>query len=504
MNVFPMWFLPGLLSLTCVLSAAGLDTPPGIAGPFVQFLGPPIAVKAQVSGRFLLAANPVRGLQILEISRPDHPMLVAELPTAGSIQAIHVLSDSLAAVIFEVSSYSSRLAVVRFAETPEIIATLDLPGRSEASQLSGNMLHVALREHVPMGNFAGRWLLVTLNMLRPSAPRIAASLPLALASAPVVRLTPGFAFIPNSDGLHVIPLSAASPRISVAATIPLAGPVIQAPGAIEQQDGMLRFATDKYVPPAEEARPYVGHFELAMEVWSLADPLPVRLGSWSEERESETYKVKIDGDRFWARRGYLLALVDFKNPASPAAAREVTLRDGFFDFLPLGDRFLLLGYTGGKITCDLFDLDFFANSPARPIARFQRATTPDIGGVYPTLTSENVFMLGRQRLIRIPFSVTGTDAQPSAKGTAFLEVRRNQLVSRGTTPTTVSLGTLLPYGTRLLTLTSAQYRSFSVPGIGRPRLRSILTVGPPGIIQFGFGFSPVTEPMPIVTPNSSF
>ena len=393
--------------------------------------------------------------------------------------------------------------MVRFAETPEIIATLDLPGHSEASQLSGNMLHVALRQHVPMGDFTERWHLVTLNMLRRSAPRIAASLSLGLAAPPIVRLTPGFAFIPNSDGLHVIPLSPASPRIRVAATIPLAGPVVQAPGAIEQQDGVLRFATDKYVPPAEEARPYVGHFELAMEVWSLRDSLPVRLGSWSEEHESVTYQVKIDGDRFWARRGYSLAMVDFKNPSAPAA-REVTLRDGFFDFLPLGDRFLLLGYTGGKITCDLFDLDFFTSSPARPIARFQHATTPDIGGVYPTLTSENVFMLGRQRLIRIPLSMTGTDAQPSVKGTAFVEVRRNQLVTRGTTPTTVPLGTLLPYGPRLLTLSSAQYRSFSVPGSRRPRLRAVLTVGPPGILQFGFGSSPVTDPVPMVTPNFTF
>ena len=102
-----MWFLPGLLSLTCVLSAAGPDTSPDIAGPIVQFLGPPVAVKAQVSGRFLLAGNPVRGLQILDISHPDHPMLVAELQIGGSIQAIHVLSDSLAAVIFEESSYTN-------------------------------------------------------------------------------------------------------------------------------------------------------------------------------------------------------------------------------------------------------------------------------------------------------------------------------------------------------------------------------------------------------------
>src|SRR6185369_16341626 len=117
----------------------------------------------------------------------------------------------------------SRLAVVRFAGAPGIVSTLDLPGDSQASQLTGNILHLAVWHYDPNANPPGSWRVVSVDLRQPEAPTIGASLALEeeQRSGSVARLTPGFAFIPNTDGLNVIPLSAATPEIRVAGTIPL-------------------------------------------------------------------------------------------------------------------------------------------------------------------------------------------------------------------------------------------------------------------------------------------
>lgn len=448
-----------------------------IIGPLQEPVAFSAPVEAQVSGWRLLVANPYRGLQVIDVRNPDDPTLIGRVPIEGHVRALHVLSETVVVAAVETNFFASRIVVVRISGTPEIIVTLDLPGRWESSQFTGSMLHVATRRYDPAANPPESAAFTAIDLRQPQSPLVGSSLLLPVQSPlPVVRLTPDFAFLPNSDGLQVIPLSTEATMLAVASTIALPG-FITGSDAIDQRGGVLRFVAQRYELRNAAGVLGYGHYVLSTELWSLAAPdAPVRLGGLEEERADSAYDVRFDGDRVWMRSGDL-HLVDLADPTAPRA-RDFQV-SALFDFLPLGDRLLTCTTSNRGASYDLYALPALPTEDLRQVARFEQPFGPGYPLQRPTLGPRDVFTLGRQTLVRVPFNRLAADGQTSETRTAFLEIFRNQLVPRGKLPGTGPLGVLVPVRNRLLALTGSHYRSLSVPGARQPQVRAELRLAYP-------------------------
>jgi hypothetical protein len=101
----------------------------------------------KIQGNTLYFFNQYRGLQVIDITQPDAPVILGtlELPAAG--EQMYLLDDQhvilLAAGTSSNGTQTSQVLVVKVTGKPEIVKTLPLQGSISESRLVGTALYVA-------------------------------------------------------------------------------------------------------------------------------------------------------------------------------------------------------------------------------------------------------------------------------------------------------------------------------------------------------------------------
>src|SRR6266480_1517802 len=302
-------------------------SPAGAGSPTVQ---PRTVVESDIwklSGDTLYFFNQYRGLQVIDLSRPDAPVVRGTLPISAAGEQMYLLDDRHVILLTRdgcnggYDAESLALVVEIKGGKPEIAASLPINGTIKESRLVGTALYVASDTYrkIVSTNTAGgeQWesgtLLLSFDLSRPHQPA-ARSAEWVSGSAGVVMATDRFLFVAgvhSSDGrpvIRVFDISAPDGTVSGISTL-------QPLGQVEDKfklnlDGDVLTVVSEQLSAGRTAW---------VETFSLANPsAPQKLGALNLIQGERLYATRFDGNRLYVvtfRQVAPLWIVDLSDPA---------------------------------------------------------------------------------------------------------------------------------------------------------------------------------------------
>ncbi|MGB8167892.1 MAG: beta-propeller domain-containing protein [Chthoniobacteraceae bacterium] len=440
----------------------------------------------KLSGDRLFFSNPLRGLQVFDMSQPDDPGLLGELRLPDRGAEIHLLDDHAHAVIITAGSNESQIfdGVAYFKALQEGVDYRTLPPEI-INQGSGQVIVAELNNGVPRetgrAHFRGKFLesrlvgtklyvvsegeLTSFDLSDPAQPVQRGRLSISgyeLGLAATDRLL--FLFRRTGYGqsqVDIIDISAPDGEIRQRGKITTAGDVAEKFSVALTGDVLT------VVSNASASYAVGGSPRSKVETFSIANPdapallgrlemgTPMVPGQLDGSGITRITATRFDGGRLYlSGLGGALRIIDLSTPAAPVVLGETSAL-GVVSYLePLGDRLIVLGKVASEVAVSLFDVA----DPAHPLLLSQvkigpdatwpniPATAPGVGRVstaitgYPiqvggwtseALTNEKALeILPEQGLILLPVSSLGLGATPAAK-LQLIDLERDTLKLRG-------------------------------------------------------------------------
>ena len=328
----------------------------------------------KISGDTLYFFNQYRGLQVINISDPDAPVIrgTLNLPAVG--EQMYVLDSRHVALLARCgSSYDeSQVTVVDVSDdTPRSLVTLPLDGSVLESRLVGTALYVAVQRYseVAVGG-ASEWQLGTVirsfDLSDPSVP-VSRSTLWVPGQSDAVTATDRFLFVASQDYnteqnvsvVQIIDISAADGTMRERAGIATAGWVTDK-FRMNVEGDVFAVISERYVTSTTDpANPNV-EWQTELETFSLADAAnPAPLGRLELARGERLFATRFDGNRAYAvtfREEDPLWILDLSNPAQPRLAGQVEVPGWSTYIHPMGGRLVTIGTDAGRVAVSLFDV----------------------------------------------------------------------------------------------------------------------------------------------------
>ena len=346
----------------------------------------------KLSGNTLFFFNQYRGLQVIDLTDPDNPVLKSRLSLAAVGEDMYVLDPNNVILLARKGSAwdkSEAIAVTLVSGTPTISARLPINGSIVDSRLVGTALYVASTGY-QSGSSGATWQwgtqLSSFDFSDRSAP-VARNTLFTSGWSNVTAATDRYLFAAIADSsnwsrsqIQIVDISAANGTMVSSGTIVAAG-IVQDKFKLGLSGSVLTVISQVW--PAN----WSGQTSSRLETFSLADPsAPAKLGEVSLGTGDWLYGTRFDGDRAYvvtAARMDPLWVIDLSNPASPTVTGSLEV-PGFSTYLqPLDTRLLTLGVVNGQVAVSMFDVA----DPAAP-ALLGRVT---VGGTGTWSWSEATF-----------------------------------------------------------------------------------------------------------------
>ena len=327
----------------------------------------------QIAGNRLYFFNQYRGLQVIDITQPDAPLLLGQLdlPAAGEqmywLDANHLI---LLAQDCANADGQTDVDVINVATgIPAISASLPVSGYLDDSRLVGSALYLACDTWAGSDtNAVWGTQVSSFDCSNPDAPLARASLWLP-GYGNVVTAAPTDLFVAVQDptnwwqsDVNCIDISAGDGTMNNAAVIPTAGQ-INDPSDLNLTNGVLTA-----ISQVENQTNYTE--TVTVETFSLADPsTPVALGSLQLNSDQGLSAACFDGNLVFISTydpTAPLFAVDLSNPAAPNLAGQINLPGSQNFMYPLGSQLVTIGlgnWTNWQTTVSLFDV----SNPANPL-----------------------------------------------------------------------------------------------------------------------------------------
>lgn len=393
----------------------------------------------RVAGNRVYFFNLLRGLQVIDIESPDHPVLrgTLNLPAAG--EQMYLLDNEVVVLLIQANCYfglqQSQVLVVSAKEPqPRIISRLSVDGYITESRMVGTALYVATQTYQTEQR-QGQTVYTAgteLNSFDLSDP--AAAKPVGKLWYPgynsVVAATDRLFFVVNqSEGnwtrslIHTVDITA--PTGEMAAYVD-----IQAAGVIRDKF-KLDYQGTRFTCISEETS---DTRRTRLETFFLADPRaagPISLRKLGEvklaERES-LFGTRFDGDKAYIvtfQRIDPLFIVDLSDATRPRIVSEL-LVPGFSTYIqPLGDRLVTIGTETNRVAVSLFDV----RDPAKPNLLSRVLLGNSYSWSESVWNEKAVSILPEDHLILVPYS--GDTTNGYAARVQLIELEENQLKARG-------------------------------------------------------------------------
>lgn len=343
-----------------------------------------------IRGQTLYFFNQYRGLQIVDLTQPDAPVLRAHLDLAAVGEQMYVPDDDHVVLLVQNSSSNTGQAlVVDVRGEPKVLATLSVDGSIQESRMVGTVLYIASQAYrqasvPPKGDPNGT--------STPSSEwqwgSVVTSFDLASLEAPVKRDTLWYAGYNNvitaTDKYLLVAIVGNDYWTSTLEIID-----ISAPEGTMRQVGKLQPAgrvADKFKmnlsqgPDGGDVLAVISEVsgtwqtpntqrKSVLQTFSLADPSnPAKLGYIEVGHGEGLYATRFDGDRAYIvtfLRMDPLWIVDLKDPAQPRLLGELQVPGWSTYMYPMGDRLVAIGIDNSnswKVAVSLFDV----SDPAKP------------------------------------------------------------------------------------------------------------------------------------------
>jgi uncharacterized secreted protein with C-terminal beta-propeller domain len=368
-------------------SVGALDASTSVPGGFVTFnanttplgsAGQPAAARLvtesdiwKISGNTLYFFNQYRGLQVIDISQPDSPVVRGTLPIAGAGEQMYLLDDTHVLLLTRDgcnwgANADSQVIVVEVKEgKPANAISLPIKGTIAESRLVGTALYVASSTYralvstnpVDVGQWEQGTQVSSFDLSHPNQP-VARSTAWVSGYSGVVMATDRFLFVAGVRSgdwqpvIRVFDISAADgTSVEVSAIQPLGE--IKDKFKMNLEGDVLTIVTER---SASTRQTWV-------ETFSLADPkAPQKLGSLKIIEGETLFATRFDGARLYAvtfRQIDPLWIIDLSDPAQPKVTGELQVPGWSTYIHPLGDRLVTIGRDntlGWRTTVSLFDV----------------------------------------------------------------------------------------------------------------------------------------------------
>ena len=334
----------------------------------------------KINGTTLFFFNQYRGLQIIDITHPDDPVLNGKLRLPAVGEDMYVIDPHHVILLARKGnnwSQSELISVVIDDGTPSIAARLPITGSIDTSRMVGTALYVASQgwqasSSSPYGTYGTR--LSSFDLSNPSAPIARTSLwRSGYGNKAMVANNYLFAATTtnwsNSD-ICVVDISAPNGTMVATGTIHTAGMV---------KDQFKMGVNGSVFTVISEIWPgWNQPVSTKLETFSISNPAnPVKLGELGFGSGDWLYGTRICGNLAYVVTAVNidpLWIIDLSDPAAPAIKGKLEVPGHSTYLQPLGSKLLTIGVLNSKVAVSLFDVD----DPTAPALLTQLS----LGGTY--------------------------------------------------------------------------------------------------------------------------
>ncbi|HEV8541695.1 MAG TPA: beta-propeller domain-containing protein [Verrucomicrobiae bacterium] len=430
-----------------------------------------------LDGDTLYFFNQYRGLQVIDVSNPDAPVLTGTYDLAAAGEQMYLLDHTRVVLLARDNcgwfgnSSDSRVILLDITNgVPHLVKELPVPGYIDESRMVGTALYVVASGYepraVPLKDGTGtsvEWdwgsTVVSFDLSDFGAAQQKSSDWVA-GYGNVILANDEYLFVAQSNYdssgttslIYCYDISAPDGTFTMLSRIKVAGAIrdkfkMQANGDVFTVVPQLDFPNPRAT---------------FVETFSLADPTnPKPLGTLRLIDNEQLFATSFDGNRLYVVTYYIkdpLWIIDLSDPSAPNKVGELQI-PGWSTFLqPLGDKLLAIGIDQTnnywRTSVQLFDV---AN-PAQP-ALLSKVLIGDQWSGSEANWDEKAFgVLPDDKLLLVPFQSSGTNGY--FQGVQLIDLEADHLVKRGVIPqnvgarrATVHLGRILSLsGTELLTV----------------------------------------------------
>ncbi len=334
----------------------------------------------QIRGSTLYFFNQSRGLQIIDLSQPDDPVLRGKLDLPAVGEQMYLLPTGEAVLLarndcaYSASGQAtSEIHVVKVENgLPSIAVSLPVEGTIQESRMVGDALYVVSQQYRPRrvnGQDVYEWgsVVSSYDLSNPTQPLTKSSL-WHPGWGNVVTATDRFLFVATQDAgnwwrsvVHCVDVSSPDGTMKALASIRSDGRVPDK-FKINVQGDVLTIISENWNTSGR------GVFT-SLETFSLQNPeAPERLGQLTLARGEQLHATRFDGDRVYVVTFFRidpLWIVDLSDPRQARILGELHVPGWSTYIQPLGDRLVSIGIddvNGWKVAVSLFDV----KDPAKP------------------------------------------------------------------------------------------------------------------------------------------
>jgi hypothetical protein len=324
-------------------------------------------------GDTLYFFNQYRGLQIIDVSRPDSPQLRGQVPLPAAGDQMYVLSPTQVLLLardncsYSAAGSESEVLLVDVTDkgAPKVASRLPVPGYIAESRLVGTALYVASQTYRQKTNDAGiQWEwgtgVTSIDFSNPAAPARGDTLWFP-GWGQVIQATDQYLFLAHTLPIGGWPMDVEivdisdprgamkhQSRVSIAGTVP-------DKFKINQKGDVLTVISQSW----SDTRRWL----TVLETFSLAQPASPRpLGRLELAAGEQLHATRFDGNRVYVvtfLRVDPLWVVDLSDPVRPRIAGELEVPGWSTYIQPLGDRLVTIGIdptNGWRVAVSLFDV----------------------------------------------------------------------------------------------------------------------------------------------------
>ena len=480
------------------LSAPAIDAPAvrePVAAPAPEISGGDAAAPRdvvesdiwQVDGDRMYFFNQYRGLQIIDISNADSPVITGTLALPASGEQMYVLDDSHVALLArDTCNYfgggaESRVVIAEVTDgVPSIVASIPVSGSIRESRLVGTALYLASQSfrqfeeiNEKTGDAEQRWEWGTKvsshDLSVPSTPvrREEHWIP---GSGHVIHATSEYLFVSTQgvgsrwwqSRIEVIDISSPDGTLTPLSEIRPSGQVL---------DKFKMHVSGDVFTVISEVRS--ASLITRLETFDMSNPVrPAKLGSVEVGKNERLHATRFDGDKAYIVTFFRidpLWVVDLSDPSNPTISGELEVPGWSTYIQPLGDRLLSIGIDdvdGFRVAVSLFDV----RDPANPglLSRVPLGTNNSWSEA--NRDEKALGFVPEAGLVMVPFS--SYDRNNNRTGVQLVELVEDELILRGVIEHDVTPRRATLHGERILSLSGKSLLTVDAADYDKPEIVS--------------------------------
>ena len=446
----------------------------------------------KLQGQRLYFFNQYRGLQIIDISRPDQARILSTLSLPAAGEQMYLLGDRHAVLLvrddctWRATGPESAVAIVALDDVaPRLAARIPVSGTLQESRLVGTALYVASQTYRTLDSNNWEWgtLVSSFDLADPAAP-IARAQRWYAGYGHTVAATPEFLFVitatpDNSQRslIRCLDITAPDGQLADVATLKPFGHVADK-FKLDWSEGILRVVSESSDASGTGALRWLTWLEtFRLPHPGTAGPAGVeKLGEVSLGAGERLFATRFDGIRAYAvtyRQVDPLWMLDLADPTQPRVAGELRVPGWSTYIQPLGPRLVSLGIDdvdGRRVAVSLFDVA----DPAKP-ALLERVTLGEGYSWSAANQDEKGFsLLADQKLIVVPYQGSVSNLWSPRVQLIDLDLAADRLALRGEVLTHSEARRTAWQADRLLALSGTELLTIDTADRDHPVVRQTL------------------------------